>query len=111
SPRLLGAGSSARDLRHAGLLSLLGAFVAGVLGGETQDHAEPLRTSAQEDRSMVSGLPAPVDCGAAPGIESEAARPLRLLRNHRQLRSVAPVPGRGAPALAAMAVASLWRLR
>src|SRR5262249_701788 len=104
-------GAAARDLRPAGVHALLGAVVAGGLGGGTGEHAEPGRTSAPGDRSAGSRLSAPLHRSAAPGSESKAVRPLRLLRNHGQLRSVAAVPRRGAPALAALAVSSLRRLQ
>ena len=80
------------QLRAAGVHSLLGALQEGAMGGEAQDGQGPTQPSAERNRSMVPKESAREPTRAARGAESKAARPLRLLRNHRQRSSAGTVP-------------------
>src|SRR6516225_5770322 len=55
---------------------------------------------------MVSKEPTPTDLGAAPYTNAEAARSLRLLRDHRQLLQPPGIPGGGSENLETLAVAA-----
>ena len=84
-PQRSGTGEDSRgDIRPAGIHALLGTLSQGLLGGEAQDGEEPIQPRVGGHCGMVPRQPASTDGGTAPNTESEAAWPLRVLRDHGQ---------------------------
>ena len=74
-----------------------------------QDGERPIPTSGSGPFDMVSTEPAPANRGPTPPPQRKTARPLRVLWNHRELRSPPGIPGAGEESLAPLAVtASPW---
>ena len=76
----------------------------GCLGGEAEDGPEPVCTSGSYGGSMVPAKPPSTDSVSAPDPESEAAWPLRVLRDHQQRLGVVAVPPGGGSHWAQMAI-------
>src|SRR5262249_5280043 len=79
------------------------------MGDQAQDGQEPAQTRLSDAIGMVSKASAPTDLGAAPYVDAEAARPRRLLRDHRQLLQPPGIPGGGTENLETLAVAGTPR--
>ena len=62
----------------------IGTLQEGAMGGEAQDGEGPIQPSAEGNWPMVPDSSALEATRPASGAESQAARTLRLLRNHRQ---------------------------
>ena len=63
----------------------------------------PTQPSVERDWPMVPEEPAQESARAARGTESQVARPLCLLRHHRERCVIGAVPARGPPTMAQMA--------
>ena len=73
------------------------------MGRQTQDRQGPTQPSAEGNWPMVPEPSALETARPAGGAEPQAERSLRLLRHHRQLPSVEPIPIRSGTAVAQMA--------
>ena len=73
------------------------------MGGEAQNGQGPTQPSVERDWPMVPEEPAQESARAARGTESQVARPLCLLRHHRERSVIGAVPARGPPTMAQMA--------
>jgi len=83
-----------RDFRPAGVHAPLGSLSQGLLGGEAQDVQEPPQSRIGDHCAMVPRESTPRTGGTARDTESEASRPLCVLRDHGQRGSAAGVPAR-----------------
>ena len=83
------ARTPAGTFRPAGVHALLGPLSPGLLGGEAQDVQEPIPSRTDGHRAMVSKESTSRAGRTAPDTESEASRPLRVLRDHGQRGCVA----------------------
>ena len=81
-----------RHVRPLGFYPLLGPNAARRVGGDAEDGREATEPSGAEHCGMVSEQPAPPGLRAARNTESESARTLRVLRDHRQHSNVEGVP-------------------
>ena len=86
---------------HLGSWSLRGKPVV-----KRRTSAESIQPGAEIDIAVVPVQPASTDGDSAPDTVSEVDRPLRLLRDHRQLRCSVPIPLGGDPHLEEMALAA-----
>ena len=86
----------AQDIRLPGLHPLLGRVTRRRMGDQAQDGQEPAQASTSRAVGLVSEESTPAGHGSTPNAEAEAARPLRVLRNHGQLLQPPGVPGGGA---------------
>jgi len=75
----------------------------GRVGGEAEDGPRPFEQGAQASRPVVPTPSAPPDRGSAANARAEAARALRVLRDHRELRSAQTLPRTGRARLAQVA--------
>src|SRR5829696_445153 len=91
------------DIRLSGFHPLLGPNPTRRLGGQAQDGEEPIEASVSSAVGLVPEEPTPADRGSIPDAQAEGARPLRLLRDHGELRLPASVPRGGTKDLAAVA--------
>ena len=91
------------QLRDVGVHPLLGTLQEGAMGGEAQNGQGPTQPSVERDWPMVPEEPAQESARAARGTESQVARPLCLLRHHRERSVIGAVPARGPPTMAQMA--------
>ena len=66
-----------------GLHPLLGPKSEGRMGGQAQDGEEPLEAGTPLALGLVPAAPAPTDRSPTPDAQTEAARPLRVLWDHR----------------------------
>jgi retron-type reverse transcriptase len=82
----------AGELRPAGFHALLASVAAGQLGGVSQDGGVPSQPGAPSDLALAAPEPTRTDRRAASRAGAEAARPLQLLRHHRELRGSGLVP-------------------
>jgi len=98
-----GAHRTLTDVRPAGVHPLLEPLAARNLGREAADGPERIHTSDPCDRPTVPAPSSPTRCGATPDIEPEAARALRVLRDHRKRAVLVAVPPRGGGHLAEVA--------
>ena len=71
------------DIRLLGLHPLLGPKSEGRMGGQVQDGEEPLEAGTPLALGLVPAAPAPTDRSPTPDAQTEAARPLRVLWDHR----------------------------
>ena len=91
------------QLRDVGVHPLLGTLQEGAMGRQTQDRQGPTQPSAEGNWPMVPESSALETARPAGGAEPQAERSLRLLRHHRQLPGVEPIPIRSGTAVAQMA--------
>src|SRR5262249_873670 len=94
------------DIRLSGLHPLLGPKPARRMGGQAQDGEEPTQARVCSAVGLVSRESAPSDQGAAPEARREAARPLRVLREYRELLQPPEVRGGYTEDLETLAVAA-----
>src|SRR5271157_1975804 len=81
------------------------------MGGQAQDGEEPLAAGAPSALGLVSAEPAPTDRSSTPDAQAEAARPLRVLWDHRKLPQSPGIPGGSEKDLATLALAASPRWR
>ena len=91
------------QLRDAGVHPPLGTLPEGAMDSEAQDDQGPIQPSAERNRPKVAKASAQEPARAARGAESQAARALRLLWNHRELPGAGTVLVRSVPAVAQVA--------
>src|SRR5271165_896873 len=97
------------DIRLSGIYPLLGTIAARRMGGQTEDGAQPTQACVIGAVGMVSKASAPSDQGAAPEAHAKAARPLRVLRDHWQLRQPSEISGGSARDLETSAISATPR--
>ena len=90
-------------VRPFGFHPLLGPNAARWVGGDAEDGLQASEPSSAEHCGMVSEQPALPGLRAACNPESEGARTLRVLRDHRQLSNVEGVPNGSSSRLASVA--------
>src|SRR5208337_1906793 len=99
------------DIRFPGFHPLLGPKLKGRMGGQAQDGEEPTEASVSIALGLVPAEPASTDRGSTPETQAEAARPLCVLWDHRQLPQSPGIPGGSKKDLAEKAIAAPPRRR
>ena len=105
-----GGSQRGRSFAMLGFMHYWGALQEGAVGGEAQDGEGPIQPSAEGDWPMVPDSSALEIARPARGALSQAARTLRLLRNHRQCTGAGADAPRSAPVLAQV-VGPAWRAK
>jgi len=104
--RLIGLPEQA-DLRSAGLHPLLGEVAAWVVGDQAEDGQGSSESGDQPDRTVVPRAPPCASTRATPRARAEAARALRVLRDHRELVRLEWLPARGQATLVLLAQSAI----